>query len=92
MTLPRVCAAFLSLREALVVVFLTVATFAFYPALPALGTTGIALSANAEGAPGAFDIVDDLGLDNGPAHSGSRALFSILYNASSHGEMRPCPT
>lgn len=76
MTQPRFRAVSLLLRAALLV--LLTAT----PAAPAFSF--------AASAPVAGD--DDLGLDIGPVYSSDEALFTFLYNASSYGEMQPCPT
>lgn len=96
MTQSRFCAVSPVLRAALLAMF-------FVAAMPALsfdsaffaraGTVGKDAFTTAALVP--FDPAaenDDLGLDIGPVFSGSEALFTIVYNASSYGEMYPCPT
>lgn len=38
------------------------------------------------------DDGDDLGLDIGLFHSDGEALLTIFYDATSYGEVHPCPT
>lgn len=38
------------------------------------------------------DFLEQFAPDLGSGRSGARALLTILYNASSHGILHPCPT
>lgn len=102
MTQPRSCAVSFVLRAALLAILIVAAV----PAL-SFGPTGLARAGDAgsgaftaaaspppfpEPFPGPEADADDLGLGIGPVYSGDEALFTIFYNATSYGEMHPCPT
>lgn len=84
MTLPRCRAVSFLLRAVLLVAF-------FVTAVPAFSFAASAAQDEGPDFPSA-SMDDDLGLGIGPVHSNDEALFTFFYNATSYGEMQPCPT
>lgn len=84
MTQPRVRAILLVLRATL---------FAFFAFTAAPATPFVSFAADLSGAQArSFEDAGDLGLGIGPLHSGDETLFTFFYNATTYGEMQPCPT
>lgn len=84
MTQLRARIVFFVLCAALLAVFFSAAVPAF---------SFVSLAADLSGSQlGRIEDADDLGLGIGPISSGDEALFTLFYNATTYGEMQPCPT
>ncbi len=98
MTQPRFRAVSLVLRAALLamVIMAAVPALSFGPVFSARAgdaeNNAFTTAASSPPSFGPADDNDDLGLGIGPVYSGDEALFTIFYNATSYGEMHPCPT
>lgn len=84
MTQPRLRAILVVLRATLFAVFV----FAAVPAFSFLSLAAGHSGSQAE----SLEDTGDLGLGIGPLYSGDEALFTFFYNATTYGEMQPCPT